>query len=146
MSVRIATFNAENLMRRFDFTGFHNDQNMDRALLLYDIRDERQYRELEQARAIAQTDDMRQLTALAIADTNADILCLQEVDNIDVLKAFEHGYLFKMIGNGYRQKFLVEGNGHFSDFNDFLFERFVEVFFQVTQVFCQDQLVFQFTV
>ncbi len=110
MSVRIATFNAENLMRRFDFTGFHNDLNMDRALLLYDIRDERQYRELEQARAIAQTDDTRQLTALAIADTNADILCLQEVDNIEVLKAFEYGYLFKMIGNGYKQKFLVEGN------------------------------------
>jgi predicted extracellular nuclease len=110
MSVRIATFNAENLMRRFDFSGFGNDLKMDRALLLYDVADERHYRELEQARAIAQTDDTRQLTALAIADTNADILCLQEVDNIEVLKAFEYGYLFKMVGNGYRQKFLVEGN------------------------------------
>lgn len=63
MSVRIATFNAENLMRRFDFSGYRNDLNMDRSLLLYDIRDERQYRELEQARAIAHTDDYRQLTA-----------------------------------------------------------------------------------
>jgi predicted extracellular nuclease len=110
MSVRIATFNTENLMRRFDFTGFRNDLNMDRALLLFDIHDERQYRELEQARVIAQTDDTRQLTALAIADANADIVCLQEVDNIDVLKAFEYGYLFKMVGNGYRQKMLIEGN------------------------------------
>jgi predicted extracellular nuclease len=110
MSVRVATFNTENLMRRFDFSGFRNDLNMDRSLLLYEIRDERQYRELEQARAIAQTDDNRQLTALAIAACNADILCLQEVDNLEVLKAFEYGYLFKMVGSGYRQKFLVEGN------------------------------------
>jgi endonuclease/exonuclease/phosphatase family metal-dependent hydrolase len=110
MSVRIATFNVENLMRRFDFTGFGRDQAIDRSLLLYDIADEQQYRVLEQARVIAQTDDMRQLTALAIADTDADILCLQEVDNIDVLTAFEYGYLFKMVGNRYAQKFLVEGN------------------------------------
>ncbi|MGL4488285.1 MAG: endonuclease/exonuclease/phosphatase family protein [Rhizobiaceae bacterium] len=110
MSVRIATFNAENLMRRFDFTGFRNELNMDRALMLFDIRDERHYRELEQARAVALADDTRQLTALAIADTNADILCLQEVDNLDVLKAFEYGYLFKMVGNGYKQKVLIEGN------------------------------------
>ena len=110
MAVRIATFNTENLMRRMDFSGFRNDLNMDRSLLLYDIRDERQYRELEQARAIAQTDDNRQLTALAIAACNADILCLQEVDNLEVLKAFEYGYLFKMVGSGYRQKILVEGN------------------------------------
>lgn len=26
------------------------------------------------------------------------------------LQAFEYGYLFRMAGNGYRQKYLVEGN------------------------------------
>ena len=110
MSVRIATFNVENLMNRFDFSGFKNNLNKDRTLQLFQIEDEEQYRQLEQARAIAHADDTRQLTALAIAETHADILCLQEVDNIGALNAFEFGYLFKMVGEGYRHKFMVEGN------------------------------------
>lgn len=65
---------------------------------------------MEQSRAVAHADDTRQLTALAIAETHADILCLQEVDNIGALNAFEFGYLFKMVGEGYRYKYMVEGN------------------------------------
>jgi predicted extracellular nuclease len=110
MSVRIATFNVENLMNRFDFSGFQNEYNRDRAIDLFDVTDQQQYRMLEEAREIATTDDARQLTALAIADTKADIICLQEVDNIAVLNAFEHGYLFKLIDNGYARKYLIEGN------------------------------------
>ena len=110
MSVRIATFNVENLMNRFDFTGFRNDLTKDRSLGLFNIKDEMQYREMETARVMAITDDTRQLTALAIADSKADILCLQEVDNLAALNAFEFGYLFRMVGDGYRQKYLIEGN------------------------------------
>ena len=110
MSVRIATFNVENLMNRFDFTGYRNDLTKDRSLGLFNIKDEMQYREMETARVMAITDDTRQLTALAIADTKADILCLQEVDNLAALNAFEFGYLFRMVGDGYRQKYLIEGN------------------------------------
>jgi hypothetical protein len=59
---------------------------------------------------VSLTDDTRQLTALAIADADADILCLQEVENLDTLHRFEYGYLFKMIGDGYRHKVLIDGN------------------------------------
>ncbi|MCT7663823.1 endonuclease/exonuclease/phosphatase family protein [Shinella kummerowiae] len=110
MSLRLATFNIENLMTRFDFTGFRNQVRQDRVLRLFDIRNEAEYQRLEEARAIAYTDDARQHSALAIADADADILCLQETDNMAALQAFEYGYLFRMVGNGYRQKYLIEGN------------------------------------
>lgn len=110
MSLRLATFNVENLMNRFDYSGFRNQLNQDRTLALFEIKDESEYRPLEQARAIAYADDMRQMTALAIAETRADIVCMQEVDNIQALNAFEYGYLFKMVGQGYRQKYIASGN------------------------------------
>jgi predicted extracellular nuclease len=110
MSLRLATFNIENLMARFDFSGFRNQSKQDRVLKLFDVQTEGVYQQLEQARVVASTDDTRQMSALAIADADADILCLQEVDNMEALEAFESGYLFRMMGSGYRRKYLVEGN------------------------------------
>lgn len=110
MALRIATFNAENLLQRFDFSGYRNELRRDRTLQMIDVRDEAHYRLLEQARVVAHTDDKMQHTALAIADAEADIICLQEIESLEALKAFEYGYLFKMIGSGYRHKYLVDGN------------------------------------
>lgn len=110
MSLRIATFNVENLMNRFDLSGFRNELLQDRSLKLFEIENEADYRALEEARTVLQSDDARQLTALAIADTRADIVCMQEVDNLKALDAFEYGYLYKMVGWGYRNKYMADGN------------------------------------
>jgi endonuclease/exonuclease/phosphatase family metal-dependent hydrolase len=110
MAVRIGTFNIENLLTRFDFTGFRNQLRQDRVLRLYAIGNEAAYERMEEARMIASTDDTRQLTGLAIADADADILCLQEVESLEALNAFENGYLYRMMGEGYRHKYLIEGN------------------------------------
>jgi endonuclease/exonuclease/phosphatase family metal-dependent hydrolase len=110
MALRIATFNAENIVQRFDFSGYRNELVRDRALQMLAVESEAQFRQLEQARVIAHTDDKMQLTALAIADTCADILCLQEIESMEALKAFEYGYLFRMVGSGYRRKYIAEGN------------------------------------
>jgi predicted extracellular nuclease len=110
MALRIGTFNIENLLTRFDFTGFRNQLKQDRVMRLYAIGSEAEYQRLEEARTIASTDDTRQLTALAIADADADILCLQEVESLEALHAFEYGYLYRMNGAGYRQKYLIKGN------------------------------------
>jgi predicted extracellular nuclease len=110
MAVRIGTFNIENLLARFDFGGFRNQPRQDRVLRLYAIDSEIEYRQLEVARMIGLTDDTRQLTALAIAEADADILCLQEVESLGALDGFENGYLYKMMGEGYRQKYLIRGN------------------------------------
>ena len=40
MSLRLATFNVENLMSRFDFSGFRNELWKDRTLALYEIKNE----------------------------------------------------------------------------------------------------------
>lgn len=110
MAVRIGTFNIENLLTRFDFTGFRNQLRGDRVLRLYQIATAADYQRMEEARMISLTDDTRQLTALAIAEADADILCLQEVESLEALHAFEFGYLYRMMGEGYRNKYLVEGN------------------------------------
>jgi predicted extracellular nuclease len=110
MSFRLATFNVENLLSRFDFDGWKNELQRDRSLSLFKIRDQTQFQEMETARLVATADDVRQQTALAIADTESDIICMQEVEGQEALQAFEAGYLYRMIGFGYPFKHMSVGN------------------------------------
>jgi len=89
MTIRLASFNVENLMARFDFSSSHKH---------------------ERSEVVAHDDDARQMTALAIAECAADIVCLQEVENLETLQKFEDNYLFPMKGLAYKNKVWIEGN------------------------------------
>ena len=110
MPVRIVTFNVENLLARFDFSGWRREGRRDRALALVDIETKEQFHALEQARVVAHADDTRQMTALALADTDADIVCLQEVENADTLDAFCDSYLERMFALRYPERHVLQGN------------------------------------
>ena len=65
---------------------------------------------LRRALHVTLTDDSRQMTAQAIRDTNADVVCMQEVDTRDVLDAFLQYYLEKSTGVYYGWRRLIDGN------------------------------------
>jgi predicted extracellular nuclease len=110
MALRIATFNVENIRQRFDFSGYSDLSRRDPTLQIIQVESAEQFRMLEQARVIAHTDDKMQLAALAIADTEADIVCLQEVENIGILEAFEAAYLRRIANREFPHRVLVDGN------------------------------------
>ncbi len=102
MSVRIATFNVENLMARFDFAMWRKTKQENYLHRRHDVK--------QRALLMAHEDDSRQMTSLAIADCHADIMCLQEVEDLHTLEEFETDYLAPITGLVYPHKVLIEGN------------------------------------
>lgn len=98
--ITIATFNCENLFQRFKFTAKASSQKVDNAVKNGFIIDRTLFQRL--------LDDEKKLTAKAIAATGADIVCLQEVENLDTLKNFCSQYLTGK--NKYEYKVLIDGN------------------------------------
>lgn len=105
-SLRIATFNCENLMMRCDF----------REAGLAHAR--KRLTEIDNAIVAEQVDsvfnvlseDDRTLTAQALAETQADVCALQEVENLVTLTAFDMRYVADWLGRPFGERALIEGN------------------------------------
>ena len=93
-TLRLATFNVENLFARYRFRANADPRDADGFginQLAFDLHDEVDKR----------------ITADAILDLNADVIALQEVENMGVLERFNARYLAKL---GYRHRVLIDGN------------------------------------
>lgn len=99
MPIKVATFNVENLYSRFDFTG--RMTRAKRVVGAYSIEDRAEYEAVRRSFEAVASDDVRQMTALAIADMDADVVCLQEVDSEEALRLFYDYYLYPIL----RQRF-----------------------------------------
>jgi endonuclease/exonuclease/phosphatase family metal-dependent hydrolase len=80
--VRLATFNVENLFARFKF-----EQGIDPKQAVKDgwTAEETVFR--------TASPEAKKITGQAIKATQADILCLQEVENLDALKRFRNEFV-----------------------------------------------------
>lgn len=114
--VRIGTFNVENLFARFHFKGNkeryqkpdgswgYRDRPFTKDEIMEAVRDGWV---VDQTKFTINSEEDKQITSAAIKAINADILALQEVENMDVLKRFVAQYLG---GMGYQYKLVVDGN------------------------------------
>src|ERR671917_647086 len=109
MRLRVATFNVENLAARSSY-GPRERPDTAPALSLFHFAEAEARDNAERSIAVTLEDDKRELTALAIAETRADILALQEVDNLDVLHAFFANYVHRVSDLRYGHFKLVHGN------------------------------------
>lgn len=94
MQIRLATFNCENLFARYRFRQGRESRADDGFAindLAFDLYDE----------------TAKQLTAQAIKQADADIICLQEIENIHVLERFNSRYLASM---RYKYRMLVDSH------------------------------------
>ena len=92
----IATFNCENLFARFKFT---TDVNPEDAVIDGWLADKTKF--------TINDETSKKLTALAIKETKADIIALQEVESLLALRRFRNNYLK---GKGYDHIIVLDGN------------------------------------
>lgn len=96
-TITLATFNCENLFLRFKFETGITQVKIDDAVQNGFIRDKKLFRFV--------LEKERTLTASAIKATKADIIALQEVENLDTLKSFQSQFVKQ-----YPFQYLIDGN------------------------------------
>src|SRR5687768_4943643 len=109
MPLTLMTFNVENLFARFRFRELE-EQNL---VSLFDAFDPDDRANLIRTHWNALHDEMRTFTALNILQADPDVVCLQEVENIQALRAFHDRYLMRLAGPTrmpWRYQALIEGN------------------------------------
>jgi len=95
-TVRVATFNCENLFARFKFKSNVDPEKASKDGFTVDM-----------TTFTILKDDEKKLTAQAIKEADADVIALQEVDNIEVLRRFRTEFLKS---EGYVHAMLIDGN------------------------------------
>ena len=104
--LRLMTFNVENMLLRFEF-----DRETEASLAtLLDAEEPAARAELVRTYWNILNDEMRVMTALAVRDGAADVVCLQEVESMRGLRAFQERYLRRMADIEYPHSVLIEGN------------------------------------
>lgn len=93
----IATFNCENLFIRYKFGKKVKKETIEKKTQTGFMIDPKLFERVFEKE--------RTLTANAIKDTNADIIALQEVENLDTLKTFQSRFVKK-----YPYQYLMDGN------------------------------------
>lgn len=104
-SLRIMTFNVENLFARFNFSRAEQEKYLAVAEALDDPNREL----LAKSFYNALEDENRVFSGLAIADGDPDVVCLQEIDSLRALDYF-HDRFVRRMGREYKYRYLIEGN------------------------------------
>ena len=108
-TIRLMTFNVENLLQRFRFRNFEKERFV--SLMEAGTDDERGNLIRNYWNII--NDENRVFTALTIEKTKPDIVCMQEVENYRILEFFGRKYVDKVYRKNrdpFEHKMLVDGN------------------------------------
>lgn len=110
MKVTVGTFNLNNLFTRFSFSASIPNLKKPKSALSvrYEFTDDSSYRIRTFKGNLVKAKKAKDTKAVAkrILSMNVDVLAVQEVENIDILKEFNR----KHLGGLYRHQVLIEGN------------------------------------
>lgn len=103
-SLRIMTFNVENMLARFKFREWEKK----RLASLPDIESELDRANLIRTHWNALNDENRVFTALTMKEGDPEVICLQEVENMRALRLFHDSHLRRVSAPEYRHMMLIE--------------------------------------